>query len=112
MDDNPAHSRDQLLAMLMFSAATLMTTALLVAGYHLPPESGELGVVFPPWMEESEIAASIILSGGFLAGGTRFSNIYVAVAPDAGFADRVRQNGAWLTTAARGLCAPVGATQT
>lgn len=89
------------------SAATGLTLGALVVGYHLPPERGELGVVFPPWMSEAQSVSAILDAGGRLAGGTRFSNIIVAVAPDAAFAARVRQNGAWFTTSARGLCTPI-----
>jgi len=92
----------------MLSAATLMTFLFMAIGHHLPPEKGELGVVFPPWTSESEAISAILDAGGLLAGGTRFSNIIVAVAPDAEFAERVRHHGAWLTTAARGLCEPIG----
>lgn len=93
---------------LMLSAATLMTALFMAVGHYLPPEKGELGVVFPPWVSEAEAISAIIDAGGSLAGGTRFSNIIVAVAPDAQFTERVRRNGAWLTTAATGLCASVG----
>lgn len=85
----------------------MMTFTALVIGYHLPPKSGELGVVFPPWFDEPTAVAAIISAGGTLAGGTRFSNILIAVAPDPGFSDRVSEYGALLTTSARGLCAPL-----
>jgi hypothetical protein len=84
---------------------------MLFAGYHLPPERGELGVVFPPWMDEAASMTAVINAGGSIAAGTRFSNIVVAFASDPGFSARVREHGAWLTTAARGLCAPLDGVQ-
>lgn len=98
---------DILLSGLLTSAAALMTFLFLAIGHHLPPDQGELGVVFPPWTSEAEAVSAIVEAGGALAGGTRVSNIIVAVASDPGFAQRVRDNGAWLTTAARGLCGQI-----
>jgi hypothetical protein len=89
------------------SLAALLTFLALVIGYHLPPDTGELGVVFPPWFDEPSAVSAIISAGGTLAGGTRFPNILIAVAPDPGFSNRVAEYGALLTTSARGLCAPL-----
>lgn len=100
-------NKDNLLSGLLASSATLMTVLILALGHHLPPAKGELGVIFPPWMGEAEAISAIVDAGGALAGGTRFSNIIIAIAFDADFARRVRANGAWLTTAAQGLCAPL-----
>ncbi|MBJ7579441.1 hypothetical protein JHC09_16320 [Devosia sp. MC532] len=88
-------------------ATALLTLVTLVIGYHLPPETGEVGVIFPPWFDEPAAVSAIISAGGTLAGGTRFSNILVAVAPDPDFATRVIKYGALLITSARGLCAPI-----
>ncbi len=102
---------DQIIGSVLASAAGILTLVMLLAGYHLPPDKGELGVVFPPWMDEAASMTAIVRAGGSIAAGTRFSNIVVAFAPDPGFSDRVREHGAWLTTAARGLCAPLEGTQ-
>lgn len=98
---------DTRIASALASLAALLTVLALVVGYHLPPERGELGVVFPPWFDEPTAVSAIISAGGTLAGGTRFSNILVAVAPDPGFGQRVTEYGALFITSARGLCAPL-----
>ena len=102
-----SRENDSRIASVMVIATALITFTALVVGYHLPPKTGELGVVFPPWVDEPTAISAIISAGGKLAGGTRFSNILIAVAPDPEFANRVKQNGALLTTSARGLCAPL-----
>jgi hypothetical protein len=98
---------DTRLANALVVTTAVLTFSALVIGYHLPPKTGELGVVFPPWFDEPAAVSAIISAGGTLAGGTRFSNILIAVAPDPEFANRVTQYGALLTTSARGLCAPL-----
>lgn len=102
-----AYQRDGIIGAVMVSGAALLTLTMLFAGYYLPPEKGELGVVFPPWMDEAASMTAVIRAGGSIAAATRFSNIIIAVAPDTGFSHRVREQGAWLTTAARGLCTPL-----
>lgn len=95
------------------SQALALLPALLVAGFgfgvgatafHAPPAMGETAVVFAPWVGEGEALAAIIRAGGSLAGTTRLGNVTVAFAPDAGFADRIRAEGALLTLAAAVLC--------
>lgn len=108
MTPQSTSTTDQLLLGLMLTAATLMTFLFMAVGHYLPPEKGEMGVVFPPWVTEAEAISAVIDAGGSLAGGTKFSNIIVAVAPDPEFAERVREHGAWLITAATGLCASTG----
>lgn len=76
------------------------------AGYA-SPRSGEMGVVFAPWVSERDAIVAIIAAGGGIANSTRLSNVFVAYAPDEGFPDRVRAQGAWFTVAAHGLCGPL-----
>jgi hypothetical protein len=76
-----------------------------VAGY-VPPPVGETAVVFAPWVSESEAFRAVLDSGGRFVGASRFDNIVIAYATDAGFGDRIRRAGAWLTVAAEGLCSP------
>ena len=76
-------------------------------GYHLPPESGEVGVIFPPWVSQQEVFGAVVEAGGFIAGTGRFTNIVVAVARDRDFTQRVLERGAIFVGAARGICGPV-----
>jgi hypothetical protein len=91
--------------------AALSTFLALVIGYHLPPERGEIGVVFPPWVSQAEALGAVIDAGGLIAGTGRFPNIVVAVARDEEFARRVTERGALFVAAAKGLCGPVEETQ-
>jgi hypothetical protein len=75
--------------------------------FYAPPPTGELGVVFAPWVSEAEAVSAVIAAGGRLVNASRLSNVLVAYAPDGGFDARVRAQGAWFTVAARGLCAPL-----
>jgi hypothetical protein len=93
----------------LLPAAAVTALALAggaVAGYA-PPPKGEMAVVFPPWLGEAGALARVIGAGGEVVGPSRFGNIVVAYAPDAGFSERVRSAGAWLTMAGTAfLCSP------
>jgi hypothetical protein len=77
------------------------------AAFYAPPPTGELGVVFAPWVSEVEAVAAVAAAGGRLGNPSRLPNVLVAYAADPGFDARVRSRGAWFTVAARGLCGPV-----
>ena len=94
-------------AIALVLATAILTFAALAVGYHLPPQRGEMGVVFPPWIAEAEALSAVIDAGGRIAGTGRFPNIVVAYAPDDGFAQRVTERGALFVAAARGLCGPI-----
>lgn len=85
------------------AAATLAAGA---ASAYAPPAIGEMAVVFPPWIGEVEAFELVAEAGGRLVGPSRFANIVIAVAPDAGFAARVGQHGALFTVKATGICGP------
>ena len=72
-------------------------------GYAPPPE-GQMAGVFAPWVSEGEALRIVLDAGGRYVGPSRFGNIVIAYALDAGFEARVRASGAWLTLAAQGLC--------
>ncbi|MET3924221.1 hypothetical protein [Devosia sp. 2618] len=93
-------------------AAALLTFSAMAIGYHQPPERGEIGVVFPPWVSQIEAFDAVIDAGGRLTAVGRFPNIVIAFALDGDFAQRVTARGALFVTAARGLCAPVEEFQT
>lgn len=92
-------------AVCLVLVAALMTLAGLVVGYHLPPERGEIGVIFPPWVAQADALSAVLDAGGLIAGVGRFPNIVIAYAADGEFGPRVQQHGAWFVAAARGLCA-------
>jgi hypothetical protein len=71
------------------------------------PTLGEMAVVFAPWVSEVDAYSAILAAGGLFVAPSRFSNIAIAYAPDAGFAERVREAGGWLVFAATGLCGPI-----
>lgn len=93
--------------------ATALLPALLVAlggfgiggaAFYAPPATGEMAVIFAPWVDEPQALAAIIAAGGSLAGSTRLGNIAVAYASDAGFAERIRAHGGLFTLSATALC--------
>ena len=93
-----------------FVPAILVALAALVAGSaagYASPASGEMGVFFAPWVSTHDAITAIAAAGGGLANSTRLGNVFVAYAPDEGFVDRVRAQGAWFTVAAHGLCEPL-----
>lgn len=77
-----------------------------VAAYHAPPQTGEMGVVFAPWTSEAEAFRAVMAAGGRFVNSSRLPNVLIAYALDDAFAVRVREQGAWFTVAARGLCGP------
>lgn len=88
-------------------ATTILISVIgLVVFYHLPPERGEVGVVFPPWTDQATAIAHIVAAGGLIVNSGRFPNVLVAYATDADFASRVMAEGAWFVGAAKGLCGP------
>ena len=84
----------------------LTATAVFLADYA-PPKAGQMAVVFPPFTDELTAWQHVLASGGSIIAPSRFSNIVVVHAPDAGFGSRVRAAGALFTLAAKGLCEPV-----
>lgn len=89
-------------------AATISVSAGgLMVFYHLPPQKGEVGVVFPPWTDQASAIAQIVAAGGLIVNSGRFPNVLIAYAHDGDFARRVMARGAWFVGAARGLCGPV-----
>ena len=94
--------------MSLLPAFGLTCGALIFVGavMHAPPPTGEMGVVFAPWISQAEAAGAIVAAGGQLVDSARLSNVMIAYGPDPAFAERVRERGAWFTVAARGLCAP------
>src|SRR5687768_11479580 len=98
--------RDAWLAGALLVLIALFSLMALLTAYYLPPRQGEIGVVFPPWTEQRDAFGAVVAAGGSIAGTGRFSNIVVAFANDADFTRRILANGAWMVTAARGLCAP------
>lgn len=111
-DWNSAAGKSGGAAIVLVAASTLLTFVALVVGYHLPPERGEIGVIFPPWVTEGEAMAAVVDAGGLIAGPGRFSNVVVAVSLDGGFAQRVTDRGALFVAAARGLCGSIEELQT
>lgn len=95
------------IAISLFVASVLVSSAGLAMAYYLPPEQGEMGVVFPPWVSEQDASRAVIEAGGLLVSAGRFSNVVVVYAQDSGFAGRVVQKGAWFIAAARGVCGPL-----
>ena len=87
-------------------AIGLVSGVALLIAYHLPPERGEIGVIFPPWTAQTEALGAIVAAGGSIVSTGRFSNIVIAFSHEEGFSQRVTGFGAWFTTAARGLCTP------
>jgi hypothetical protein len=96
-----------ILALLPAAAVTALALAGgAVAGYA-PPPTGQMAVVFPPWLSEQSALALVLGAGGDIVGPTHFGNIVVAYAHDIGFSARVRAAGAWLTMAGTSfLCSP------
>lgn len=94
------------LALLPALAVSVLTLVAGTASAYAPPVSGEMAVVFPPWTSEIEAFELVARAGGLLVGPSRFGNIVIALAPDAGFAARVAQQGALFTTKATGICGP------
>lgn len=78
-----------------------------LVGLRPAPAQGEMAVVFSPWTDATEAHRSVVAAGGSLADSSRFPNIIIAYSSDPGFADRVRQAGAWFLFAATGLCGPI-----
>lgn len=92
----------------MLPALALAGFALVggAAALHMPPETGEMGVIFAPWTGQGEALSAVIAAGGRVVDAGRFPNIMIAYGADPDFASRIRAEGAWLVLAATGLCAP------
>lgn len=102
----PPAGRVSWLPLLPAAFVALATLAAGAASAYAPPSTGEMAVVFPPWIGEVEAFELVAEAGGRLVGPSRFGNIVIAVAPDAGFAARVGQHGALFTVKATGICGP------
>jgi len=83
-----------------------LTFAVSAASAYAPPASGEMAVVFPPWIDEIQAFGLVPEAGGRIVGPSRFGNIVIAFASDPGFAARVAQEGALFTLKATGICGP------
>jgi hypothetical protein len=94
------------LALLPTIFVALMAFAVGAASAYAPPATGQLAVVFPPWVGEVEAFGLVAQAGGLIVGPSRFDNIVVAFAPDSGFAARIARLGALFTTQATGICGP------
>lgn len=86
---------------------TLITCVALIVSSYWPPEQGEMAVVLAPGASEQQVYAAILAAGGRFVAPSRFANIAIAYASDAGFQQRVRGEGALFAVRATGLCAPV-----
>lgn len=95
-----------LLALLPAFAVALVTALAAMVTLYAPPATGQVGVVFAPWVSEVQAASAVFAAGGKLANSSRFANVLVAVATDEGFHARVRAAGALFTVSALGLCGP------
>lgn len=102
----PAPAGKLWLALLPTVFVGLMTFAAGAAYAYAPPESGQMAVVFPPWVGEVEAFGLVAQAGGLIVGPSRFGNIVIAFAPDPGFAARIARQGALFTTSATGICGP------
>lgn len=78
---------------------------------YVPPDTGEMAVVFAPGTDQASALAAITAAGGRWVSGSRFGNIVIAYAMDAGFKGRVARYGGLFTIAASGLCAPAPASR-
>lgn len=94
------------LALLPALFVAIATVAAGAASEYAPPATGQMAVVFPPWVGEVEAFELVAEAGGRLVGPSRFGNVVIAFASDAGFASRVGQRGALFTTKATGICGP------
>ena len=83
-----------------------LTFAVGVASAYAAPPSGEMAVVFPPWVDEIQAFGLVAEAGGQIVGPSRFGNIVIAFASDTGFAARVAEQGALFTLKATGICGP------
>jgi hypothetical protein len=100
-------SHSSWLALAPAAALALVTVGIGATSAYAPPETGQMAVVFPPWVGEVEAFEKVAEAGGRIVGPSRFGNIVVALAPDAGFSNRVGGMGALFTLKATGLCGPV-----
>ncbi len=81
------------------------------AAFYAPPSTGQMAVIFPFGTDQVTAYKIILADGGSFVSGSKFPNIVIAYATDAGFGQRVRASGALFTLAARGLCAPAAEPQ-
>ncbi|WP_374627862.1 hypothetical protein [Devosia sp.] len=97
----------RLLALVPAALVALMAVAAGSASAYAPPDTGDMAVVFPPWVDAAGAYAAVLAAGGRFAGGSRFDNIPIANARDVGFKARVLSEGALFIVAATGVCGPV-----
>lgn len=86
----------------------IFTSVIAFAAFHAPPQAGEMGVVFAPWMSQAEVMGAVVAAGGRIVDSSRLPNVVIAYGLDDAFQVRVREQGAWFTVAAVGLCAGTG----
>jgi hypothetical protein len=94
--------------MLPAAAVAIFTGIIGFAALHAPPQAGEMGVVFPPWVSQAEAVGAIVAAGGRIVDTSRLNNVVIAYGLDETFQEKVRDHGAWFTVAAIGLCAGTG----
>ncbi|HWJ87232.1 MAG TPA: hypothetical protein VNS12_04080 [Pelagibacterium sp.] len=88
---------------LVFTMIAFVATFVIV---HPQNTTGEVGLVFAPWVSEAEANAAVLRAGGRIAGPGRWSNAVIAYVADPDFYMRVREEGAWFSVVASALCAP------
>jgi hypothetical protein len=94
--------------MLPAAAVAIFTLIVGFAALQAPPQAGEMGVVFAPWVSQAEAMGAIVAAGGSIVDTSRLNNVVIAYGPDETFQHKVRDQGAWFTVAATGLCAGTG----
>ena len=89
-------------------AVAIFTVVIGFSALLSPPQAGEMGVVFATWVSQAEAMQAIVAAGGRIVDTSRLDNIVIAYGLDETFRDKVRDQGAWFTVAATGLCAGTG----
>ena len=102
---DPDHRGGQLLPA---AAVAIFSGIIGFAALYGPPQTGEMGVVFAPWVSQAEAMGAIVAAGGRIVDASRLNNVVIAYGLDETFQDKVRDHGAWFTVAATGLCAGTG----
>ena len=76
----------------LLPAALLAAFAAAAGAVDLRPAPplGEMAVVYAPWVGEADAMAAVVAAGGRVAASSRLTNIVIAYAPDAGFAERAK----------------------
>jgi hypothetical protein len=103
MPERDLHLKDIALAILFSLVAAMMG----LVGYLQPPSNGEMAVIFPPWTDDNQIVHAIILSGAKIVGPARAAGVFVVVIDNEDQQEKLKQSGALLFAAARGICGPI-----